>query len=554
MVDGQPTSMIGVLLDNLERDADRVVLRYKSEDEWLDVDWQQIGNDAGRYACVLAQRGVTAGERVIFVSENRYEWLLVDLAILLLGGIHVPVHAPLTGYQVAYQTIDSGAVLVIVSNQAQADKLTDMDLPEGIAFLSLEPVEGSHGFETIPELADAVDDQTVQQILEHRRAEPLESSGVATILYTSGTTGEPKGVMLSHHNLVSNTLAAAANFDMVADDVHLNFLPLSHIFARTCDYYGWLQTGNMLVLAQSGDTIIADCVAQQPTQLNGVPYFFEKLQRVLKGRDQDQQAGSLRDLLGGKMRRCNSGGAALAESVFDFFTEQGVHLLQGYGLTETSPVISMSSEGHSRRGASGRPLQGVEVAIAEDGEIITRGDHVMLGYYKNEQATAEAIRDNWFYTGDLGKLDEDGYVYITGRKKELIVTAGGKNIAPVLLESMMLEDLLIEQALVIGSERKFLTALIVIGQERLRAWLAEQGLELSWPDEVCQHQQVLELYRQTIDRQLEKLSRFEQVGKFVLLAEPFSVERGEMTAKLSLRRNVIQDHFSEQIETMYGDS
>ena len=194
------------------------------------------------------------------------------------------------------------------------------------------------------------------------------------------------------------------------------------------------------------------------------------------------------------------------------------------------------------------------MAIAEDGEIITRGDHVMLGYYKNEQATAEAIRDNWFYTGDLGKLDEDGYVYITGRKKELIVTAGGKNIAPVLLESMMLEDLLIEQALVIGSERKFLTALIVIGQERLRAWLAEQGLELSWPDEVCQHQQVLELYRQTIDRQLEKLSRFEQVGKFVLLAEPFSVERGEMTAKLSLRRNVIQDHFSEQIETMYGDS
>lgn len=554
MVDGQPTSMIGVLLDNLERDADRVVLRYKSGDEWLDVDWQQIGNDAARYACVLAQRGVTAGERVIFVSENRYEWLLVDLAILLLGGIHVPVHAPLTGYQVTYQTIDSGAVLVIVSNQVQADKLTDMDLPEGIAFLSLDPVEGSHGFETIPELAEAVDDQTVQQILEHRRTEPLESSGVATILYTSGTTGEPKGVMLSHHNLVSNTLAATANFDMVADDVHLNFLPLSHIFARTCDYYGWLQTGNMLVLAQSGDTIIADCVAQQPTQLNGVPYFFEKLQRVLKERDQDQQAGSLRDLLGGKMQRCNSGGAALAESVFDFFTEQGVHLLQGYGLTETSPVISMSSEGHSRRGASGRPLQGVEVAIAEDGEIITRGDHVMLGYYKNEQATAEAIRDNWFYTGDLGKLDEDGYVYITGRKKELIVTAGGKNIAPVLLESMMLEDLLIEQALVIGSERKFLTALIVIGQERLRAWLAEQGLELSWPEEVCQHQQVMELYRQTIDRQLEKLSRFEQVGKFVLLAEPFSVERGEMTAKLSLRRNVIQDHFSEQIETMYGDS
>ncbi|MEE2989609.1 MAG: AMP-dependent synthetase/ligase, partial [Planctomycetota bacterium] len=423
-------------------------------------------------------------------------------------------------------------------------------LSDQLVLMSFDTVSTDRAYEDLPGTAENVPDEVGDAIMQERVDNPLDATSVATILYTSGTTGEPKGVMLSHHNLVCNTLSSMENFDASGDDIHLNFLPLSHIFARTCDYYAWIATSNRLVLAQSRDTIIADCHAMKPTQMNGVPYFFDKLHRVLKEQGRENEPGSLRDLLGGNMVRCNSGGAALAEHVYDFFTGQGLYLLQGYGLTETSPVISMSNEQNSRRGASGRPLRDVEVAITEEGEIITRGPHVMIGYYKNEAATAEAIRDDWFYTGDLGHLDEDNFVYITGRKKELIVTAGGKNIAPVLLESLMTEDLLMEQAVVIGSERKFLTALVVVAREPLEKYLQEQQIELSWPEALADPR-VEQLVRERIDRQLENLSPFEQVGKFALLAEPFSLEREEMTAKLSLRRDVIMKNQAAVIEAMY---
>ncbi len=550
MSDNLPSSMIEMFLVNARDEPDRVVLNYKLEEEWQELGWGVIARHASRYAVVLREKGVQAGDRVILVSENRYEWILVDLAIQLLGAIHVPVHAPLTGHQIAYQVNDSAAVMAIVSGHEQASKLDNVELSDQLVLMSFDTVSTDRAYEDLPGTAGNVPDEVADAIMQERVDNPLDTTSVATILYTSGTTGEPKGVMLSHHNLVCNTLSSMENFDASGDDVHLNFLPLSHIFARTCDYYAWIATSNRLVLAQSRDTIIEDCHAMKPTQMNGVPYFFDKLHRVLKEQGREDEPGSLRDLLGGNMVRCNSGGAALAEHVYDFFTGQGLYLLQGYGLTETSPVISMSNEQNSRRGASGRPLRDVEVAITEEGEIITRGPHVMIGYYKNEAATAEAIRDDWFYTGDLGHLDEDNFVYITGRKKELIVTAGGKNIAPVLLESLMTEDLLMEQAVVIGSEQKFLTALVVVAREPLEKYLQEQQIELSWPEALADPR-VEQLVRERIDRQLENLSPFEQVGKFALLAEPFSLEREEMTAKLSLRRDVIMKNQAAVIEAMY---
>ncbi len=552
MNDKDPSSMIEMFLANARDEPDRVVLNYKLGDEWQDLGWGVIARHASRYATGLRGKGGQAGDRVILVSENRYEWILVDLAIQLLGAIHVPVHAPLTGHQIAYQANDSAAVLAIVSGQDQASKLEDVELSDELVLMSFDTVSTVRQYESLPAAAAEVPDEVGEAIMQQRTEGPLETTSVATILYTSGTTGEPKGVMLSHHNLVCNTISSMENFDASRDDIHLNFLPLSHIFARTCDYYAWIATGNRLVLASSRDTIIEDCHAMKPTQMNGVPYFFDKLHRVLKEQGLADQPGSLRNLLGGNMVRCNSGGAALAEHVYDFFTGQGVHLLQGYGLTETSPVISMSNEQNSRRGASGRPLQDVEVAITDEGEIITRGPHVMLGYYKNEQATAEAIRDGWFHTGDLGHLDEDNFVFITGRKKELIVTAGGKNIAPVLLESLMTEDLLIEQAVVIGSERKYLTALVVVARAPLEKCLQEQQLELTWPG-ALEDERVEQLFRERIDRQLQTLSPYEQVGKFTLLPEPFSLEREEMTAKLSLRRDVIMNNQAAVIEAMYQD-
>ena len=299
----------------------------------------------------------------------------------------------------------------------------------------------------------------------------MRPDDLATILYTSGTTGEPKGVMLSQRNLASNAVASVEAFGSRSEDLRLTWLPLSHIFARTCDLYTWLVTGCRLALAESPEAVIATCHQLQPTLINGVPYFYEKVQRRFTEAGLADKPGELVKLFGGRMRLCVSGGAALPPHVARFYEAQGLRLLQGYGLTETSPVIATESEKAHKLGTVGRAVPGVEVRISAEGEIQTRGPHVMLGYWHDPKSTAATIEDGWLRTGDLGQLDAEGFLQITGRKKELIVTAGGKNIAPAYLEGLLIEDPLIQQAVVIGDGRNFLTALIVPDYEALRTEL-----------------------------------------------------------------------------------
>jgi long-chain acyl-CoA synthetase len=287
--------------------------------------------------------------------------------------------------------------------------------------------------------------------------------------------------------------------------------------------------------------------------MNGVPYFFEKVVNALAAVDFTTSPNALRDLLGGRIRCCCSGGAALPSHVFDFFTKHGVPLLQGYGLTESSPVITLSSEQSVRRGAVGRAIPDVEVRIADDGEILTRGPHVMMGYFKNQVATDEVIRDGWLHTGDIGHLDEAGFLFITGRKKELIVTSGGKNIAPVYLESLLTRDPLIAQAVVIGDDRKYLVALLVPEFAGLEAEMATRGIELSDSVNNLQHDDVVKLFEDRIASCLASVSHYEQVRKFTLLDRGFTVESGELTPKLTLRRKSIQANFHHLIDAMYVD-
>jgi long-chain acyl-CoA synthetase len=385
--------------------------------------------------------------------------------------------------------------------------------------------------------------------LARRAVDTVKPEALATILYTSGTTGEPKGVMLTQRNIVSNARAATEGFEMSAEDRRLNFLPLSHIFARTCDLYTWLEAGYELALAESRESVIADCAAFRPTLLNGVPYFYDKVRRTVI--DQGNKPDALRNLLGGDIRLCCSGGAALPDHVFDFFWENEVPLLQGYGLTETSPVISMSSPDHVRRSASGRAIRDVEVRIADDGEILSRGPHIMVGYYNKPEATAEVIRDGWFHTGDLGRVDEEGFVYITGRKKEILVTSGGKNIAPVYLESLLTEDPLILQAVVFGDGRDYLSALIVPNTAALQQELEQRGKQMPPAAEVLTHADVLAIFDEHIQNQLRNVSYYEQIRKFRLMNRGFTIDSGELTPKLSLRRKIIEANCREQIESMY---
>jgi long-chain acyl-CoA synthetase len=551
-----PNSVVGLLATRLAESADRTAIWTKSG-EWRSRSWHAVGQDVSRMASWLISRGIERGDCVAQLSENRYEWLIADLAMHVVGAVHVPIHAPLTGEQAAFQIRDSGTTLVLVSTAEQLEKLVAQSeyLPHALQCFSYEKCDQSIGAQPCKQVSaelPAYDEGAANALLA---AAVSETNGdtLATILYTSGTTGEPKGVMLNNRNLVSNTLAATEPFAQGPEDLRLAFLPLSHIFARTCDLYTWLASGSQLALAQARETVIADCADMRPTLMNGVPYFFEKVVNALAAVDFTTSPNALRDLLGGRIRCCCSGGAALPSHVFDFFTKHGVPLLQGYGLTESSPVITLSSEQSVRRGAVGRAIPDVEVRIADDGEILTRGPHVMLGYFKNQVATDEVIRDGWLHTGDIGHLDEAGFLFITGRKKELIVTSGGKNIAPVYLESLLTRDPLIAQAVVIGDDRKYLVALLVPEFAGLEAEMATRGIELGDSVNSLQHDDVVKLFEERIASCLASVSHYEQVRKFTLLDRGFTVESGELTPKLTLRRKSIQANFHHLIDAMYAD-
>lgn len=549
-------TIVGLFADRVRTSGAALALWIKCGD-WTSLTWDEIARDVYRIAAWLEKAGVRPGDRVVQFSENRYEWILCDLAIHVAQGIHVPVHAPLTGEQVAYQIRDSGAQIALVSTAEQAAKVAsvaDQQLA-GTHFYSFDDCSIEINGRPVPQLweeLDAFDQATADRLCDASLA-ALGGESLASIIYTSGTTGEPKGVMLTHRNLVSNTLGTVEAFGLLDEDVRVNFLPLSHIFARTCDLYTWLATGAQLAIAESRETVVADCAAIKPTLLNGVPYFYDKVMRAVVDAGQADEPNALHNILGGRIRMCCSGGAALPDHVFDFYETRGMPVLQGYGLTESSPVITLTKPSSYKRGAVGQPIPGVEVKIGKDGEILTRGPHVMRGYYQDQIATDEVIRDGWLHTGDLGNLDDDGFLFITGRKKELIVTSVGKNIAPVYLESLLTEDPLILQAVVIGDGRKYLTALIVPDPGALRREIQTKNIQVTSAADALTHPEVLQLYEDALASRLQSVSPSEQVRQFQLMDRGFTIESGELTAKLSLRREQITANCHELIEAMYAE-
>jgi long-chain acyl-CoA synthetase len=552
------SSLVSLFLDHVADEPDRPALHVKRSGSFAAVTWTELAGDARRLAAALRRLGVAPGDRVVQVSENRYEWIVTDLAVLMARGVHVAIHSTLSGPQIAYQINDCEPRVIVISTQSQADNLAAQELPTVSAILSHEECSWPSGCGHPPirrwvEADTEVRDDEAKSI-ESEAAKQLTPDDLATILYTSGTTGEPKGVMLTHGNLRTNAEATLATFGSQSGDVVLNWLPLSHIYARTCDYYTVIAARQMaLALAESRDTIIADCQTVRPTFINGVPYFYDKIARHIRDSGQTEKPGAIRDLLGGRMRLCCAGGAALPDHVAEFFNRQGMRLLQGYGLTESSPVISFSTD-PTKVGSVGPPIPGIEVRIAPDGEILTRGPHVMRGYWRKPEETAKTVEDGWLHTGDLGRLDADGFLYITGRKKELIVTASGKNIAPVLIESLLTEDPLIQQAMVVGDGRNYLAALIVVHQANLDQLVGHvsnvPGTLKACP--TITDAQIRAIFAQRITDRLNGLSRHEQIGRFTLLAQPFTVDREELTPTLKLRRNVIAEHYSAEIEAMYA--
>ncbi len=522
-----------LLLNQFAANADKTAIHIKRDGEFVGVTWTELQQDVRRYMASFLRRGIQPGDCVAMFAENRYEWILVDFSLQLIGATHVPIHSTLSGRQANEQATLSHSKLLLISNEVLFEKVLACEdtFPQDRCIL-LKDFAGD-------------EDVTAAIELESTAAERVTPESVATILYTSGTTGEPKGVMLTQSNLASNAVNTSAALQQFDTDLRLTFLPLSHIFARTCDLYGWLVCGLELALAESRETIVPDAQLIQPTIMNGVPYFFALLRRTLEKMGKADTPGAIKGLLGGRLRLLCSGGAAMSEDLFHYFTEQGTPLLQGYGLTESSPVISVSSLENNRSGASGKPIPGVEVKIADDGEILTKGPHVMLGYFENPSATDAILKDGWLHTGDWGRLGEDGFLYVTGRKKELIVTATGKNISPSFLEALLGEDTFIAQSLVVGDDRRYLIALIVPDAVSIQTHLQMEAIDL-------EDEKVNALIAERIAQRLADCGKHEQIVKFALLPQPFSMEAGEVTAKLSLRRKVIEANYADTIEALYS--
>ncbi|HJZ89856.1 MAG TPA: long-chain fatty acid--CoA ligase [Gemmataceae bacterium] len=542
-----------------ERRGPQVAVRYKRGGRFQDLTWADFRADVLACAAALVEAGVRPGDRVGLLGENRVEWMIADLGILTAAAITVSPHSSLSGRQIHYQMRDAGARWLFASTAAQLDKVRQVrrELPD---------LEGIVVFDA-PAAGDGVmswDDflrRGRQSLARHeaelaRREAALGPGDLATIMYTSGTTGDPKGVMLTHGNILSNAVACLESEPLQPDDLNLAWLPLSHIYGRLCDFYERLVGGATMCLAESAETVVANLAEIRPTHISCVPRFYEKLLAAVGSPDPAATAAKLRAIFGPRMRFLGSGGAPLPAAVEKALRDAGLPILPGYGLTETSPVITFNRINRNKPYTVGIPLPGVEVKIAPDGEILTRGPHVMPGYWNNPEATAEAIRDGWLYTGDLGSLDADGFLTITGRKKELLVLSNGKKVVPPHIEGLLVADECIDQAVVCGEGRHYLTALLVPRWDNLRKAIAAGGLSTDGctsEEELTRHPTVVEVLRQRVAQCLTDVAGYEQVKSFVVLPRPFTVAGDELTVSLKVRRNVILAKHKAELDALYHE-
>jgi long-chain acyl-CoA synthetase len=543
------TTLPALFRRQAERLASRVALRYKKYGLYHDVTWRDYDEAVTACAAALVAAGIGPGERVATLAENRLEWLVADLAILHAGATTVPLHCSLSARQVQYQLADAGARWAFVSTREQLDKLEQVrgELPSLAGVVAFDDVTDPAwgAFLQTGRLARA----RLQAELDRRQAN-LGGDSLATIMYTSGTTALPKGVMLTQTNLLSNAQAIHDASPCGPDAVFLSWLPFSHIYARTVDVYGTLVAGATLALGESAETVPLNLAETQPTHMSAVPRFYEKALAAVQGGDQAQALRRLRGLFGTRINWLSSGGAPLPLPVAQAYQAAGLIVLQGYGLTESAPVITFNRKDRNKLGTVGLPIPGVEVRIGPDGEVLTRGPNVMKGYWNDPKATAEALRDGWLHTGDLGQLDAEGFLSITGRKKDLLVLSNGKKVVPTLLEGHLLADPCIDQVVVSGEGRNFLTALIVPRWPAVR-----QGLGLDSEDEetLSRDSRVVEFFTARVQKALADFSAWEQVRRLVIVPRPFSVAADEMTVSLKLRRGTIMEHHRAELDALYRE-
>jgi len=596
----EPTTLVEVFERVAQAHPKPNTLNYKKGGQWIPISSDEMLARIGRIAAGLYSIGVRHGDRVALLSESRVEWTLTDVGCQFAGAIDVPIYPTLMPPQVRYIIQDSGARVLVINNHEKflqlQEILKECRAIEHIIFFDESGVTPADGL-TLAELEKRGRALTEQQPdLVDDLARQTHRDELATIIYTSGTTGEPKGVMLTQANLVSNLVDSAGHFSFGQADSALSVLPLSHVFERTAMYM-YLHHGMAVYFGESIDQIGPNLREVHPTIFVGVPRIFEKIYARVKensaakgklnlamlnwavsvGGEQAKNAvnhqrvplwlalkhklASLlvfkrwRGALGGRIRLLISGGAALPEDLGYIYIGAGMPIVQGYGLTETSPVITAGVLENNRIGTVGKPIKDVEIRIAPDGEIEVRGPNVMRGYYnKPEETRAVFTEDGWFKTGDIGTIDKDGFLRITDRKKELFKTSGGKYIAPQPIEQLIKGSRFVNQVVLIGNGRKFPAALIVPDWEQIESYVQLKGINASSRAALCRHPRIINLFERQIAALTPNLAQYERVKKIALLENEFTIESGEMTPTLKVKRRVIDEKHRDVIDRIYDEA
>ncbi len=574
-------------------------LSHKVRGVWETISHKTILERVRRTALGLARLGIQPQDRVAILSENRPEWVIADYACLCSSVTDVPIYPTLPAEQIPYLLNDSGARAIFVSTPEQAKKIASVrgGVPALQWIIGFAATKGDGCDLTLADIEalGAQDDTPARAEQFKRDAWAVSPEQLITLIYTSGTTGNPKGVMLTQDNLHSNCVATVNSMSVGPQDSALSFLPLSHIFERMGAYY-LFANGVKIAYAESIDTVPVNMSEVKPTMMMSVPRLYEKIyarvvenavgggslkKRIffwaknvgerwadvkLAGREpagllawqygiaKKLVFSKLQERTGGNLRFFVSGGAPLSPEIAKFFYSAGLIILEGYGLTETSPVISANTLDHFRIGTVGRPIGGVEVMIASDGEILSRGPHIMKGYYNNDVATKENIDEaGWFHTGDIGEL-QDGFLRITDRKKDIIVTAGGKNIAPQPIENKLKTNKYVSQAVMIGDKRKFPVVLIVPNWDQLEKWAASSNIVWTSRAELLAMPTIHAKMEKEVAKQMEGLAHFETPKKVALLEHDFTIERGELTPTLKVKRRVIDKQYRALIDGLYAEA
>lgn len=571
------TTLPNLFLNRAYRYGTKPFLYYKAGTEWKHYTWHEISEYVEKIGRGLLAMGIKKGDNVCLVSENRPEWVMFDLAILSIGAVNVPVYSTSTPEQIAQIIEHSESVMVIVSKLTQLEEIKAKGhFPKAKHWICFEKGEGTPKYPSLVSIVEHskhVDGFTFYQVLSK-----VESTQLATIVYTSGTTGEPKGVMLTHENILSNTIESAEMISIGEDDISLSFLPLSHLFERTGGFFCFVYFGATIYYAEDMQKIPENLMEVRPTILITVPRVLEKFynrvfenienkgsitQKLFKHAMKTKNPffmnlydslfyTKVRARLGGRMKFVVSGGAALTPGIARFFEQIGIPVLQGYGLTETSPVIAVNQLKDNRIGTVGHVLKNLEVKLSDDHEILVKGPSVMVGYYKNEKATKEVFTDDGFFkTGDIGEYT-GGYLKITDRKKELIVTSGGKKIAPQPIENELLHHPIIDQVCLVGEGMKTIGALIVPNRTYVSKVAGKMQIDDSDYKKLLERQEIHGEFQKIINEVNSNLPSYEQIKLFKLISEPFSQENHELTPTLKLRRKNIFEHYQPDIDSMFA--